>query len=92
VDRLLLTPFALNAQFQRITELFNTNKAQANLAIRQMIPEGLSCKAVGSTTKKNLNQNNSKWVVGGSMLIHHTTESKNNSFVSPLSQELHVET
>jgi hypothetical protein len=92
VDRLLLTQFALKAQFQRITELFNTNKTQANLAIRQMIPEGLACKAVGSTTKKNLNQNNSKWVISGTMLIHQTTESKGNGFVSPLSQELHVET
>lgn len=91
-DRLLLTPFALKDQFQRITELFDTNKAEANLAIRNLIPEGLSCKSIASTDKKNLNQNNSKWIVTGTMLVHHSNEIGTNSFVSPVSKELQIST
>jgi len=79
VDRLLVTPFALRARFQKLADLFASDPVLANAALRKLIPNGLSCLSAATTAKKNLNQNNSKWRVTGELVIGHSNQFESDS-------------
>jgi site-specific DNA recombinase len=84
-DKLLLTPFALKEEFKRLTEHFESDPVMANAALRKMIPNGLLCRSEGNTTKKNLNQNNSKWRVTGEIAIscNYPSEAESTPLIKP---------
>ncbi len=61
VDKLLLTPFALKAKFEKLAEYFERDPVLGNAYLRQLLPQGLKCLPTQRTFKKNHNQNNSFW-------------------------------
>ncbi|MCM2354120.1 MAG: recombinase family protein [Pseudobdellovibrio sp.] len=69
VDKMLLTPFALKAKFEKLAEYFEKDAVLANAYLRQLLPQGLKCVPVQRTFKKNHNQNNSFWSIAGTMLV-----------------------
>src|SRR5690606_5465429 len=82
VDKLLLTPFALKATFEKLIEYFECDPALANVHLKQLFPNGLKCVANRSTLKKNHNQNNSSWVVEGCMIVDEFLNIPKISFAS----------
>lgn len=69
VDKLLLTPFALKAKFEKLAEHFEKDPVLANAYLRQLLPQGLKCVPTQRTFKRNHNQNNSFWSLSGAMLV-----------------------
>jgi DNA invertase Pin-like site-specific DNA recombinase len=69
VDKLLLTPFALRAKFEKLAEYFERDPVLGNAYIKQLLPQGLKCNPAQKTFKKNHNQRNSFWSVAGCMII-----------------------
>ncbi len=69
VDKMLLTPFALKAKFEKLAEYFEKDPILGNAYLRQLIPQGLKCVPTQRTFKKNHNQNNSYWSIAGTMLV-----------------------
>ena len=68
-DKLLLTPFALKAKFEKLIKYFERDPVLANVHLKQLFPQGLKCIANRRTLKKNHNQNNSSWLIEGEMLV-----------------------
>lgn len=68
-DKMLLTPFALKAKFESLSEYLEKVPVLANTYLRQLFSEGLKCMPEQRTLKKNHNQNNSFWSITGEMLV-----------------------
>ena len=72
VDQFLMTPFSLRAKFENLFELFKVDPVLANIALRNLIPNGLQCtptEGVSDLNTKCLNQNNSRWLVMGELAV-----------------------
>lgn len=68
-DKMLLTPFALKAKFEKLSEHLVKDPVLANAYLRQLFSQGLKCTPAQRTLKKNHNQNNSFWSIAGDMLV-----------------------
>lgn len=75
VENLLITPAALKKQLENLTEILQADTVLANAALRKLIPAGLSCRPESTSSKKNLNQNNSKWTISGEIHFAGAVES-----------------
>lgn len=69
VDRLLLTPYALKAKFEKLAEYFEKDPVISSAYLKQLFPAGLKCVPSRMTEKKNHNQKNSFWSIEGTMLV-----------------------
>lgn len=69
VDKMLLTPFALKAKFEKLSEYLEQDSVIGNAHLRQLLPQGLKCTPAQRTLKKNHNQNNSFWSIAGEILV-----------------------
>lgn len=65
IENLLITPLALREKFDSLAQILNSDPVLANAALRKLIPSGLRCLPESTSSKKNLNQNNSKWSITG---------------------------
>jgi hypothetical protein len=68
-EKVFVTPFVLKSHFESLDKLFETDHIRANLALRKMLPQGLTCKPNIASLKKNHNQNNSLWTIQGTIAV-----------------------
>lgn len=74
VENLLITPAAMRERLEGFTGILESDPVLANAALRKLIPAGLSCQPQATSSKKNLNQNNSKWTITGDLQFVGTDE------------------
>lgn len=89
-EKILVTTFSLRKHFENLTELFDRDPALANAALRKLFLNGLVCVQQSKTEKKNLNQNNSKWVVTGAVDMSHSVAQDSSSTADPIPVDLEV--
>jgi hypothetical protein len=77
INKLLLTPFAIRGEFQNLLELCEKQPILANNVLRKFFRNGLYCTSKATTTKKNLNQNNSLWHLEGSLIVGNSSGLEN---------------
>lgn len=77
VDKLLLTPFAIKEEFQNLIKYCEKQPILANNVLRKFFKNGLYCRSKATTSKKNLNQNNSLWQVEGSLIVGDSSGLEN---------------
>lgn len=68
-DKMFVTPLALREKFLKLNGYFESDPIMANASLRKLMPDGLKCRSLAMTEKKNLNQNNSKWRIAGILAI-----------------------
>lgn len=83
-DKVLVTVFSIRRHFENLTELFEKDPALANAALRKLFLNGLVCIQQSRTEKKNLNQNNSKWMVMGAMDMSQPMAQHYSSSADPI--------
>lgn len=89
-DKVLVTVFSIRKYFENLTELFEKDPALANAALRKLFLNGLVCVQQSRTEKKNLNQNNSKWVVTGAMDMSQSMARDSSGVIDPFAVDLEV--
>lgn len=74
IENLLVTPAAMRERIEGLTGILESDPVLANAALRKLIPGGLTCSPQATSSKKNLNQNNSKWTITGDLQFVGATE------------------
>ncbi len=67
IENLLVTPAAMRERLEGLAKILESDPVLANAALRKLIPCGLICRPQATSSKKNLNQNNSKWTISGAL-------------------------
>ena len=85
VDKLLITPFGLKSKFENLIDYFTADPVLANIALRDLIPNGLDYTPTGDSASeiKYVNQHNSGWLVSGEVAVSPHIVTKNANFGLP---------
>jgi hypothetical protein len=67
IENLLVTPAAMRERLEGLAKILESDPVLANAALRKLIPGGLIGRPQATSSKKNLNQNNSKWTIFGDL-------------------------
>lgn len=69
VDKLLVTPFALKARYEKLAESFDKDPVKANAALRVLLRDGLKCTPIPRTKGRKCNPNENLWKIEGTVLV-----------------------
>lgn len=89
-DKILVTTFSVRKHFENLAELFEKDPALANAALRKLFLNGLVCVQQCKSNKRNLNQNNSKWVITGVVDMSQSVSQNSGIIVEPFAVDLEV--
>ncbi len=69
VDKLLLTPFALRAHYEKLLEYFEKDSLKGNLALRHMFRNGVKCTPLPRTKNEKGNYIDNLWKLEGALTV-----------------------